>query len=103
MDLDVARRVYRSKLRTIERTYGITPEDLAALIDAQDEGCPVCHEPITLGVLLGSSSPTDYAVDHDHKTGAVRGVLCRSCNIGLGNFRDSPSLLRSAARYLERA
>lgn len=42
----------------------------------------------------------DVQVDHDHATGKARGILCRSCNTGLGHFKDSPSLLRRAATYL---
>lgn len=40
-------------------------------------------------------------VDHSHATGKIRGILCRSCNCGLGNFRDSIDLLKSAAKYLK--
>jgi hypothetical protein len=40
-------------------------------------------------------------VDHDHRTGMVRGGLCSNCNLGLGHFKDSPELLRFAALYLE--
>jgi hypothetical protein len=42
------------------------------------------------------------AVDHDHKTGEVRGVLCHACNIGLGKFEDNPDLIKLALEYLTR-
>jgi len=44
---------------------------------------------------------TSVVIDHDHKTGDVRGGLCQNCNLGLGHFKDSPELLRLAALYLE--
>jgi len=44
-----------------------------------------------------------HHVDHDHASNRVRGILCVHCNHGLGHFRDSPSALRRAAEYVERA
>lgn len=65
--------------------YGLTIADLE-ILDAR-ETCDVCP-----------SEPT--VIDHDHLTGAVRGVLCRPCNLGLGYFRDNPRVLVSAITYL---
>lgn len=49
-------------------------------------------------VICGSNEK--LVVDHDHNTGAVRGMLCNHCNRGLGHFRDDPVLLEFAAQYL---
>lgn len=43
-----------------------------------------------------------FAVDHHHETGRIRGVLCFTCNAGLGLFRDSKSLLKQAIEYLQK-
>jgi len=49
-------------------------------------------------VICGASET--LVVDHDHKTGQIRGLLCNHCNRGLGHFRDDPVLLEFAAQYL---
>jgi hypothetical protein len=75
------------------RKMGITPADLERLLFEQDGKCAIC----------GTHFPTEESVqlDHDHKTGRARGLLCSPCNVGLGAFRDNVEALRSAADYLE--
>lgn len=65
--------------------YGLSIEDLL-ILDARSH-CDICPN-------------VPEVVDHDHLTGAVRGVLCRPCNLGLGYFRDDPARLISAITFL---
>lgn len=71
-------------------TYKITIGDLRAMRDRQANACAICR-----------SDTAKLVVDHDHQTGRVRGLLCSTCNTGLGKFGDSSDLLRSALQYLE--
>ena len=84
------------------RRYGLTLESFAALLAAQDGKCKIC----------GTTEPGGqgrWHVDHDHACcprksscgKCIRGLLCTHCNIGIGNFADSPEHLRAAASYLE--
>ena len=74
----------------LRRKYGMGAVEVQALIDAQGGICPVClKRPAT-------------QVDHDHKTGRVRGVLCLYCNAAMGAFHDDPDLIAKAIAYLER-
>jgi len=75
-------------------TYGITVAEYDRLYAEQAGGCAICGESCPTGRRL--------AVDHDHDTGRVRGLLCARCNNGLGNFQDDPDRLRLAVAYLTR-
>lgn len=83
----------RDRARRFRDKYGITLEDYDHMLEEQGEVCAICREPCSLGALC---------VDHDHETGAVRGLLCRSCNGGLGLFKDDRGLLGAASKYLEK-
>jgi hypothetical protein len=63
------------------------------MLAAQKGKCAICH--YAFGQKVG-----DMKVDHDHKTGAVRGLLCDHCNRGLGFMRDNPDLLARASKYV---
>ena len=75
----------------LKRTYGISLEEYESLLESQDNVCKICKTE-KIGKHL--------AVDHDHKTGKIRGILCENCNRGLGMFKDSPELLQNAIQYL---
>lgn len=72
------------------RYYGLTLDQYHAKAEAQDFLCAICGEEAML------------FIDHDHATESVRGLLCPSCNTGLGAFRDSPESLRAAIEYLRK-
>ncbi|HHT9147317.1 MAG TPA: endonuclease VII domain-containing protein [Candidatus Wunengus sp. YC61] len=82
----------------VKRKFGISHDDYNKMLLSQDGKCFLCgtENPNRNGEKVGN-----FSVDHDHKTGKVRSLLCTKCNHGLGNFMDSPSLLRKAATYLE--
>jgi hypothetical protein len=75
----------------LQKTYGITILDYDKLYVAQDGRCAICG---------GGTSKNFLAVDHDHKTGEVRGLLCGNCNKGLARFMDKPWNLLKAYQYL---
>lgn len=78
------------------KTYGLTQQQYDEMYQAQDGKCAICHEPPgQWGVTQRA-----LAVDHDHKTGKVRGLLCDGCNRALGIMRDDPARLMSAVAYL---
>lgn len=81
--------------RSLLRAYGLTEDDFAAMLDAQEGKCAICgtSEP-------GGAANDTWKVDHDHATGHVRGLLCHRCNLGLGYFRDNPESLEAAIAYL---
>lgn len=79
------------------KKYGLTPEQYDEMNGKQNGLCAICSKPEI------TKSKVRLAVDHDHKTGYVRGLLCNTCNTALGKFYDNIELLKSAIWYLEKA
>jgi hypothetical protein len=75
------------------RRFGLTPAQYAMILTNQGSHCAICWRKPT--------TPRALDVDHDHKTGAIRGLLCHRCNRALGYLSDSAALDR-AASYVER-
>jgi hypothetical protein len=76
-----------SKMRSL---YGISEEIYNEMVFSQCGLCAIC----------GESPVGPLVVDHDHDTGAVRGLLCSKCNLGLGHFEDSEDAMTNAISYL---
>lgn len=80
-----------------QRRYGISLDEYQALFDKQGGVCAICGKPET---RMHKGVVARLSVDHDHKTGKVRGLLCQPCNHGLGGFKDNLDLLSNAIDYL---
>lgn len=81
-----------------QRLYGITPADYDQMLDEQGGVCAVCGEPETARHQSGRVRL--LAIDHDHATGKVRGLLCHACNTSIGGMADNPVRLMAAAAYV---
>lgn len=77
----------------LRKTFDMSVDDYVFLFDKQKGLCAICERPQTLFTRR-------FHVDHCHKTGKIRGLLCANCNPGIGNLQDSPELLEKAAKYL---
>lgn len=76
------------------KKFGISLVESEKILNNQGGVCAICHQ------LISDARGYSPHVDHDHISGMVRGILCFSCNVGLGVFKDDPKLLLSAIRYL---
>ncbi len=98
---DIYWRGYYEEVRrwqSLLRKHGITKEEYERLEKKQGGLCAICRKKeseIYRGTLLR------LAVDHDHKTGKVRGLLCRACNLAIGKFGEDLETLKRAVAYLE--
>lgn len=84
--------VHRAYL--LKQKYGLTLSDYDELIGKQEGRCAIC------GTDQPNCHHKRFVVDHNHHTNEVRGLLCSTCNTGLGNFFDNPETLLKAAQYL---
>lgn len=90
----VCRICYRSRKSKFYRRYlyGLTVSDFEQIVARQNNTCLICHR---------QPGPDEtLTVDHDHETGALRGLLCGPCSRGLGSFGDDVTRLRAAIAYL---
>ena len=84
----------RHKNSSLKSRFGITIEQYNVLLLKQNFRCAICLKSKT-------DNGKALAVDHNHTTGDIRGLLCNKCNFGIGQFDDNISLLKKTIRYLE--
>lgn len=84
--------------------YGITLEDYGRLFNSQSGKCAICpFEGVDYIAAPYASRKNRLHVDHDHETGAIRGLLCGHCNAAIGLMGDDPIRMRKASDYLEQS
>lgn len=82
----------------LRQTYGMTAADYDAMLAAQGGVCAICRKFETR--RDGGGRVRHLSVDHDHRTGTIRGLLCYLCNSAIGAMADDPERLIAAAGYL---
>lgn len=71
------------------KKHGITQQRFESMLTSQDGRCAICGEHMRLP-----------CIDHDHRSGQVRGLLCTGCNTGIGDLKDDPRVVKAALDYL---
>lgn len=90
----------RKRILYLRTRYNLSLNEYQKLLKKQNGVCAICKEK-EISIFKGTIRM--LAVDHDHRTGKVRGLLCGHCNHGLGNFKDNIKLFKNAIKYLNRS
>lgn len=85
----------RTRENSLKRMYGITQAQYDIMLEGQGDKCACC------GTTEHQTRWNHFCVDHCHNTGKVRGLLCKSCNIALGEVGDNTHILQSMIEYLQ--
>lgn len=93
--LSIAEKREQARRAWLKKGYGLTVAQYEAMFKSQNGACKICSGQNLNGRPLG--------VDHDHKTGKIRGLLCQPCNLAIGYMNDDILTLYKAADYLEAA
>lgn len=81
----------------LQKQYGISLKEYEEIFKLQDNSCAICKSK-----KVKNKQHKYLHLDHCHKTGKIRGILCSRCNVGLGHFNDDIKLLYEVIRYLEK-
>ena len=92
------RTVELSRKTRIKNRYNLSIEKFDEMIKKQNNKCAICNQP-EFKIRYGKIQ--SLAIDHDHLTGKIRGLLCNNCNRAIGLMHDSIETLKNAVAYLE--
>ena len=92
-------KVEAQRWRARLKRYGITEKVFNQMWEEQQGCCKICGTEMLL--KAEEREPNECVIDHNHETGDVRGLLCRTCNLGIGFLNEDPDMLRAAIGYLE--
>jgi len=84
--------------KTYFRRYGITYDGAIEVWEKQGKKCLICKKALE---ILGNNNKHGFCIDHDHKTGKFRGILCHNCNSAIGMLQENIELVRATVKYLE--
>ena len=87
------------KERHLQKKFSISLAEYGEMLVAQGGKCAICNQP---EMQLRNGTKKSLAVDHDHATGKIRGLLCTGCNQGIGKLKDDRNVLLSAIQYLDK-
>lgn len=79
----------------LKSRFGITIDQYAIMLESQNGKCAICFNE------TANKKGKVFLIDHDHRTGRVRGLLCTNCNSGIGFLRDSVGILERAIKYIK--
>lgn len=89
------KKVNKSRIKTLNlKKYGLSQEQYEVMVELQNHSCKICKR-------HSSEFSKGLCVDHCHKSGKIRGLLCGPCNTGIGLLQDNPAIIIAAATYVE--
>jgi len=96
------RRAHDKERPGYTKRYGLSRDDIEDMLIKQNHSCLICGVHADVAPKVGAHrSHIGLVVDHNHQTGAVRGLLCQYCNLGIGQLKDDADIVLRAYQYLK--
>jgi len=96
-----AKLLGKGRVASLKYMYGLSLDDFHRICARQDQRCPICKTAFGCKPRF-KNGRSALQVDHCHRTGRIRGVLCHACNLLLGQCKESTAMLRAMIKYIEK-